>query len=147
MKLGTALDIRNMLVGIEARDKRQVIETMIDALHASGRLPDRQKALEAVLAREERMATGMKNGIAIPHGKTSSVPALVACVATGRPVPFGALDGQDCGIFIMTLSPEGKSGPHLEFIAEVSRLFRSEERRAAVLAATTPEQLLAAVAG
>ena len=31
MKLGTAIDIRNMLVGIDAADKQQVIRTMINA--------------------------------------------------------------------------------------------------------------------
>ena len=42
----------------------------------------------------------------------------------------------------MTLSPADKTGPHLQFLAEVSLLFRSEEKRAAILAAQNPEDVL-----
>ncbi|NLJ09322.1 MAG: PTS sugar transporter subunit IIA, partial [Treponema sp.] len=45
-------------------------------------------------------------------------------------------------IFIMTLSPIDKTGPHLQFLAEVSLLFKSSEKRAEILAAKTPEEVL-----
>jgi PTS system nitrogen regulatory IIA component len=42
----------------------------------------------------------------------------------------------------MTLSPADKTGPHLQFLAEVSLLFRSDEKRAAILAAESPDEVL-----
>ena len=89
------------------------------------------------------MSTGMKHGIAIPHGKTDAVDNLLACIGVAdHGVDFEALDRQDCRIFIMTLSPADKTGPHLQFLAEVSLLFRSEEKRKAILAATEPAEVL-----
>ena len=90
------------------------------------------------------MSTGMKHGIAIPHGKTQAVSELVACVGVSdKEVDFEALDHKGCRIFIMTLSPPDKTGPHLQFLAEVSMLFRSEEKRQAILKAKSSEELLA----
>jgi PTS system nitrogen regulatory IIA component len=57
-------------------------------------------------------------------------------------VDFEALDQLDCRIFILTLSTADKTGPHLQFLAEVSLLFRSEEKRNAILSATSPEEVL-----
>ena len=85
----------------------------------------------------------MKNGIAIPHGKTEAVKDLVACIGVSdEPVDFDALDREPCRIFIMTLSPADKTGPHLQFLAEVSLLFRSDEKRLAILSAKAPEDVL-----
>ena len=42
----------------------------------------------------------------------------------------------------MTLSPVEKTGPHLQFLAEVSLLFKSSEKRDEILKAKTPEEIL-----
>ena len=109
----------------------------------SGKISDVAAARKAVLERERRMSTGMKHGIAIPHGKTEAVKDLVACIGISQEaIDFDALDREPCRIFIMTLSPADKTGPHLQFLAEVACLFRSEDKRAAILAAKTPEDVL-----
>lgn len=146
MSLSTALGEHNVIVGMHASDKQGVIDRMLDALESSGAIADRAAAREAVLARENAMSTGMKHGIAIPHGKTPSVASLVACLAVStEPVPFDSLDGKPCRIFVMTLSPPDKTGPHLQFLAEISRLFKSADRRDALLAAKTPAEALRAL--
>ena len=42
----------------------------------------------------------------------------------------------------MTLSPPEKTGPHLQFLAEVSQLFKDESKRHHVLLAKTSAELL-----
>jgi len=123
--------------------KDEIIDELIDVAMKSGRVKDREQAKASVLERETRMSTGMKHGIAIPHGKTSAVSELVACVGVSdKEVDFDALDHKGCRIYIMTLSPPEKTGPHLQFLAEVSMLFRSEEKRQAILKAGTSQELL-----
>ena len=123
--------------------KDEIIDELIDVAMKSGKVSDRELAKASVLKRETRMSTGMKHGIAIPHGKTAAVSELVACVGVSdREVDFDALDHKGCRIFIMTLSPPEKTGPHLQFLAEVSMLFRSEEKRQAILIASTSLELL-----
>jgi PTS system nitrogen regulatory IIA component len=42
----------------------------------------------------------------------------------------------------MTLSPLEKTGPHLQFLAEVSLLFKSAEKRAEILNADAAEDIM-----
>ena len=73
------------------------------------------------------MSTGMKHGIAIPHGKTTAVHSWshVSAYLSKKWTLTPSIER--CRIFIMTLSPIDKTGPHLQFLAEVGMLFRSEE--------------------
>jgi mannitol/fructose-specific phosphotransferase system IIA component (Ntr-type) len=116
---------------------------MLDILVKTGRIKDRAEALACILDREKKMSTGMKHGIAIPHGKTSAVDDLVACIGiSSEEVDFDSLDREPCRIFIMTVSPIDKTGPHLQFLAEVSLLFKSAQKRAEILAAKSVDEVL-----
>jgi PTS system nitrogen regulatory IIA component len=93
--------------------------------------------------REQKMSTGMKHGIAIPHGKTDTVTDLVACIGVSdTPVDFDSLDKEPCRIFVMTLSPVNKTGPHLQVLAEVSLLFKSAEKRQEILETSSKEEVI-----
>jgi len=93
------------------------------------------------------MSTGMENGIAIPHGKTDAVEELLAGVGiTKHDVDFNSLDGKPCRIFIMTLSPSHRTGPHIQFLSEISQLLRSEEKRKKLLSAADSREILRALA-
>lgn len=130
---------------LPARNKNEVIGAMLDMLCATGKVHDRDAALQAIMDNEARMSTGMEHGIAIPHAKTEAVNELLACVAvTRKKVDFESLDRKPANIFIMTLSPKGLTGPHIRFLAEVSRLLKSKTRRKQVLAARHPKELLSA---
>ncbi|MDR1256248.1 MAG: PTS sugar transporter subunit IIA, partial [Spirochaetaceae bacterium] len=121
MSLSTILSKDTVNIHLKGGDKRTVINELLDVLAAAGKLKDKAAALSAVLEREGKMSTGMKHGIAIPHGKTSAVDDLVACIGiSDTPVDFESLDNEPCRIFIMTLSPLEKIGPHLQFLAEIS---------------------------
>jgi PTS system nitrogen regulatory IIA component len=42
----------------------------------------------------------------------------------------------------MTLSPVEKTGPHLQFLAEISLLFKSAEKREEILKAASADDIL-----
>jgi PTS system nitrogen regulatory IIA component len=143
MNLSTILSTKTVKIGLKSLDKQGIIDELIGILHEAGSITDIQAARAAIMERESRLSTGMKFGIAIPHGKTPTVDRLVACVGvSGMPIPFDSLDGEPARIFIMTLSPPEKTGPHLQFLAEVSQLFKDEARRARVVEAGSSEELL-----
>jgi PTS system nitrogen regulatory IIA component len=143
MSLSTILSGNTINIHLKGGDKQAIINELLDVLAAAGKLNDKAAAMSAVLEREGKMSTGMKHGVAIPHGKTSAVNDLVACIGISDvPVDFESLDGEPCRIFIMTLSPLEKTGPHLQFLAEISLLFKSPEKRAEMLNAASPEDIL-----
>jgi PTS system nitrogen regulatory IIA component len=121
---------------LKSRNKERIINELLDRLSADGVLPDRAAAYKAIMEREHKMSTGLKDGIAVPHGKTNTVSGMVTCLSiSDNPVEFEAQDGQPCSIFIMTVSRADNSGPHLDFLAEISILLKNEKRRNAILAA------------
>ena len=143
MNLKKLLGKENVFLDLKSSSKEDIIKEMIDRLVVSGKIKDREAALEAVLAREEKMSTGMENGIAIPHGKTDSVDHLITAVALKKEgMDFESIDGQASKIFIMTISPLSRSGPHIQFLAEVSKLLKEPEAREMLLAARTVEEVI-----
>lgn len=145
MNLKKVLSPAVAVPSLAATTKDEAIEELLAVLVATGKMGDADHARHAVLERERKMSTGMEHGIAIPHGKTDAVDELVACVGRSEQgIDFGSLDGEPATIFIMTLSPANRTGPHIQFLAEISRLLRDPERRAKVRGATTAEALLEA---
>lgn len=134
MNLRTVLTEDTVNLHLKGTTKEEIIDEMLEILVQAGKVTDKKAARECVLDRERKMSTGMKHGIAIPHGKTDTVDDLVACIGiSDTPVDFDSLDQEPCRIFIMTLSPVNKTGPHLQFLAEISLLFKSAEKRQEIL--------------
>ncbi|HMP73480.1 MAG TPA: PTS sugar transporter subunit IIA [Kiritimatiellia bacterium] len=134
-------------LNLQSTDKESVIEELIDLLVAAGKIKDRKSALKAVTEREKKMSTGLQNGIAIPHGKTDTVENLVAAMGLSREgVPFESLDGEPAQIIVLTVSPASRTGPHIQFLADISRTLHNPEAREQVLNASTEEEALSLLA-
>jgi len=143
MNLKSVLTEDTVCLHLKGSTKNEIINELLDLLVSTGKISNKEAALSAVMDREHKMSTGMKHGIAIPHGKTSSVDDLVACIGVSdNSVDFDSLDNLPCRIFIMTLSPVEKTGPHLQFLAEVSQLFKSAEKRQEIINADSAQTII-----
>jgi len=143
MNLKTILTNELVCLHLKGTSKEEIINELLDILMAAKKITDRDSACTAIMDREQKMSTGMKHGIAIPHGKTPTINDLVACIGiSDSPVDFDALDHEPCRIFIMTLSPVEKTGPHLQFLAEISLLFKSAEKRQDILKAESVDEVI-----
>jgi PTS system nitrogen regulatory IIA component len=140
--LRQALHPEVVKLSLAGETKDEIIRELVQMLDDAGELPDAAEALRVVRAREQTMSTGMENGLAIPHGKTDTVSHLIVGMGL-KPggVDFDSVDGQPATIFLITISPASKSGPHLRLMADVSRLLRDETLRKHVLAASSPEEV------
>ncbi|GAB1433017.1 PTS sugar transporter subunit IIA [Spirochaetota bacterium] len=147
MKLSNILNESLVSTDLKAKNKSEVLEELMDILVDAGAIKDRDSAFTSVLEREQKISTGMRYGIAIPHGKTESIEHLVACLGISKNgIDFESMDGELSRIFIMTLSPPDKIGPHLQFLAEISQLFKDEKTRNLAIAAANSEELMDAIA-
>lgn len=134
---------------IKAKDKAGVLSCLADAAAAAGLFPPdkRDIVLNALVQREKTMSTGMQYGVAIPHARTEVVGSLATIVAVSREgIPFDALDGEPCSIFIATLSPPADTNSHIRFLAAMTRELSSRRVREKVLSAMTKDDLVAAFA-
>jgi len=143
MNLKKALSTDTVTLDLKGNTKEEIIEELIDLLATAGKVHNRNDAVKAVLERENKMSTGMQNGIAIPHGKTDKVDHLVAAVGIKKEgVDFGSMDGKPSRIFVITLSPDSRTGPHIQFLAEISRKLSNPVICERILQAGSPEELL-----
>ena len=148
MNLKKVLSPDTVWVDLKADSKDGILVEMIDRLVAAGKIKNREDALQAVRDREAKMSTGMQNGVAIPHGKSESIKSLVAAIGLNKNgVNFDSMDGSLCTIFIMTLSPANRTGPHIQFLAEVSRLISQPAEREKLLAARTHAEIYEILTG
>lgn len=148
MNLRKVISPATISVDLKSDTKEGIVQELVELLAAAGRVKDVKEGVRAVMEREKRMSTGMQNGIAIPHGKTDAVDSLVAAIGIKKEgVDFGSLDSKPSNIFVMTLSPDTRTGPHIQFLAEISRQLSDPEIRARVLNAQSPEEVLDILAG
>ena len=86
---------------------------------------DERKLFDRLLERERLGSTGIGGGIAIPHGRLTTVAKPVGLFARlAHPVDFDAIDERPVDIVFLLVTPEGAGADHLKALARVSRLLR-----------------------
>ena len=142
MVLTEILDPKCVIVPMQATQKRQAIEELVDRLAEQGRTSDRDKLLAAVMEREATRTTGIGNGLAIPHGKCSSVSDLVMAIGKPKtPIDFEAIDGKPVSLIVLLASPFDQTGPHIQALARISRLMTIESFRQRLIEANSADAL------
>jgi PTS system nitrogen regulatory IIA component len=96
----------------------------------------REAVRDDLAAREQLSTTAVGGGIAFPHARVGSLPALrLALVRTGAPVAFGAVDGQGVDLFLALAGPAEQRREYLSALARVAYHFRSSAVRDRIRAA------------
>ena len=146
MTLIEILSGKSVIVGLNGRNKREILEELVDTLEVGDKITDRDKVLDAVLLREEIMSTGIGHGIAIPHGKSEYVTELGGVLGIkGEGVDFDALDGKPTYIFFLLVSPLDVSGPHIKALARISRLLKGEDFRQRLIASKNKDDAISII--
>jgi len=105
-----------VIPSLRASGKKQALQEL--AVLAAEMTGESERAIFDVLLERERLGTtGVGNGIAIPHGKLSSLKRET-------PVEFDAIDDQPVDLIFILLAPESAGADHLKALARVSRLLR-----------------------
>ncbi len=144
MRIGTILTADVICTSSKGEIKEEIIKELLNMLVKANLVLNKEQAFDDLMKREAKMSTGIQHGVAIPHAKTTAVKRLVACVGLKKEgLDFDSLDGQKSTIFIMTLSPIDRVGPHVQFLAEISKVIRTEEARKQLLQAKEAQEVLA----
>jgi fructose-specific phosphotransferase system IIA component len=140
------LTIDRIKIPLTSRTKDEVLHELVTIVANGGEETQRRELLRAVREREAVLSTGIGNGVAIPHGKSSVVPELrMAVGSVHEPVDFDALDGQPVHLVFLLVGPESAAGPHIKALSRIARLIRNDDIRKALLAAKSPQEFLDAL--
>ncbi len=130
MKLVDILEPGRIIHRLQSNSKAAVLRELVQkgivppSANTELAVADEDQIVRVLEERERLGSTGIKDGLAIPHGKLERLDQLVACLGLhDKGIDFGALDGQPSKIFIVLLAPESAGGLHLKALARISRLF------------------------
>jgi Kef-type K+ transport system membrane component KefB/mannitol/fructose-specific phosphotransferase system IIA component (Ntr-type) len=100
----------------------------------------------AAWKRETIAATGIGNGIAVPHARIPRLKQAVVVVGLSEAgIPFDAPDGQNAHVVFLMLTPAEDPSVQLELSANVSRIFREPQALVNVRRAANFTEFLAAL--
>lgn len=147
MQLSELLPPERIRIPLGGASKDDLLRELVDVLHATGEVGDAAEVLRAVREREAVLSTGIGNGVAIPHGKSTQVASLaMAAGVTAEPVDFEALDGRPVSLFFLLVGPESAAGDHVKALSRISRLVRSDTFRRRLSEAGSPAEFHAILA-
>ena len=124
-------------------------DTLIELAELAGELwipTQRSTFIKALFDREAVTTTAIGYGIAVPHARLTHLDqcTITLGIAPGG-VPWNARDEKPAEVIVLIAAREDAPNEHLRLLAAVASLLREPTRRAAILAATTPEAVIAAM--
>lgn len=144
MNVSEVLKKENIVTKLDAKTKEEALSALVDVLCASGNIKSRDEFLKDVLDREAVSTTGIGNGIAIPHGKSTNVSETT--VAVGRllsPVEWKSVDDAPVEfVVLLAVNDNDKTGVHVKILSEIARKLASEENCKKLLNAKDADEII-----
>jgi PTS system nitrogen regulatory IIA component len=116
-----------IIPALKVNSKKQLLQDLAAKASKLTGVPERE-IFDVILQRERLGSTGVGHGIAIPHGKLSSVSSIRGVFARlDTPVDFEALDDEPVDLVFLLLAPEGAGADHLKALSRVARVLRDQD--------------------
>ncbi len=143
MKITDLLTKDSISIGISLQNKSDAIDTAVGLMNNLNNLKDLEEFKRQVYIREEKGSTGVGEGVAIPHGKSSVVtkPGLAAMTIPDG-VEFESLDGNPVNLLFLIAAPDNDSNVHLEILATLSKLLMDDKFIKSLVEAKSKEEFL-----
>lgn len=143
MKISELLDSKAIRLNASANNKQDALKNIINLIAETGNITDKKEYEKVVFKREEQGTTGIGDGIAIPHGKSSAVKkATLAAMVFPDGVEFESLDNKKVNLMFLIAVPENKDDTHLEVLSRLSALLMDERLTEKLRNAKTAEEFI-----
>lgn len=130
-------------LNLKGQTKQEIIDEMVEILYQGGKLNDKEEYKKAILAREAQSSTGLEEGIAIPHAKTSAVKIpSIAFGLSKNGVDYESLDGEPSKLFFMIAAPANASNTHIEILSKLTTMLLDDEIREKLLEVKTEQEVM-----
>jgi CPA2 family monovalent cation:H+ antiporter-2 len=130
---------------MEASTRDHAIRELVSAVPAH-HLPlamDASRLTALALAREDEISTDLGNGIAIPHARCPGLAAPLVVLGRSRQgVMYSTAESELVRLCFLLVTPAERPETQLSLLRQLARLAHTESARAALMNATSPEELL-----
>lgn len=125
------------------KSKVEAINILADLMEKGGNLNNKDEYVKAVIAREESGSTGLGDGIATPHAKSSAVnEAGLAAMVVPQGMDFAALDGNPSRLFFMIAAPDSASDLHVQLLSKLATMLMDPDFKDALINAKSVDEFL-----
>jgi fructose-specific phosphotransferase system IIA component len=132
MMLANLLSAEQIIPEMQAGERWQAIEEIINRLVEAGRIAakDKPNVLAGLKQREETMSTGIGFGIAIPHASSDCVTDVVAGFGRSQGgIEFDSLDNQPVHFIVLFIVPRDQFQTHLRTLAAIAKFLNDRTVR------------------
>jgi len=128
MLIREVLSEAQIKIPVISKERNSVIQELMEVI--TNKITDGDIAYKAVLEREKVMTTGVGNGIAIPHCKSSSCPEFVIALGIStNGINFNSVDNKNVNLIFLLLGPEDSPNIHIKLLSRISRIMSNKEIR------------------
>jgi fructose-specific phosphotransferase system IIA component len=144
MKISDILTEKVTKIKLDAKDKTEAINKMIDLANNSGKFLDLEKVRECVFEREKLVSTGVGKGFAIPHGKSDFTADIVAAFGImNEAIEFDSIDGEKVKFIFLLVGKDSMLNAHIKLLSRISRLMNKDDFRDRLVKAKSEADLVA----
>ena len=142
MTINDLLKPESIALGITPpASKEAAIRLLADYMEKGGNLSDKDQYVKDVLTREESGTTGLGDGIATPHAKSTGVRAAgLAAMTIPDGMDFAAMDGNPSRLFFMIAAPDAANDEHLMILSKLATMIMDPDFKEALVAAKSVEE-------
>jgi len=142
-RLLEAFSPRLFLPDLEAQSRREAIHELVIAACDSARI-DANSVEVSAWERETTAATGIGNGVALPHARVAGLAEpLIAVGLSEAGIDFDAPDGEPAHAIFLILTPRDEPNAQLQIASELARKFRDRRMLDLIVRAENYTEFLA----
>lgn len=146
MKITDLMSKEAIKIHGHASSKMDAIDQMVSLMNKQGNVSDKEAYKEAVIERENLSTTGMVDGVAIPHARTTAITqAGIAAMTLPEGVDYQSMDGQPTTLIFLIGAPDNGDNVHLQVLSELSTLLMDHDFCEDLKNAGTPEEFLSII--
>lgn len=126
---------------METDSKDAALMTMLDNLHQTNAITDKQVMADGIFQREKLMSTGIGLGIGIPHVRMDGIDNLLMAVGVSAVdiTDYESLDSQPVRLIFMILAGKNQHTLHIKTMAAIAARLKNPVLREMLIQARDTE--------
>lgn len=146
MRIRDLLSKESIQLNVAPASKNDIISQLVDLMDKSGKVANKEQYLKDVLAREASGTTGLGDGIATPHAKSTGVKeAGLAAITVPAGTDFDSMDGLPSRLFFLIAAPANSNDAHLELLSKLATMLMDPDFANALVDAKTVDEFFALI--
>jgi len=143
VKLSDKLIEGTILVPVHATCKESANQELLTHLQSLGILSDTINLFANIKEQEIAFTSSAGRGVAYPHSTSIEIDELTCVLGISKEgIDYDSLDGQDCHLILLTLSPKDKPTIHRKYITRFRSMVQNPDVRSNLYESKSSDEIL-----